>query len=291
MQQQLEDLRKFVELHRVEKTEKTAKTRIITIASGKGGVGKTNLAINLGIVFAKLGKRVVVMDADLGLANINVVLGVTPRFNLFHVIRGQKEIRDILMEAPGGIQIIAGASGFSELANLSEEQRESFIRGLEGLGFADIVILDTGAGISNNVMSFVMAAHDIIVVTTAEPTAITDAYGIIKSIARRAPGSDINLVVNRVTSMLQARRVADKIIGIAGQFLSARVFDLGFVYNDSAVEKSVLQLKPFVLHFPRSKASACVRQIAARLENGERKAAQGGMGQFVRNFFRFYGET
>ncbi|HDQ13858.1 MAG TPA: MinD/ParA family protein, partial [Sediminispirochaeta sp.] len=158
---------------------KQNKTRIIAIASGKGGVGKTNLSINLALAYAQLGKKVIVMDADLGLANVNVVLGIIPKYNLYHLIRKQKSMSEILMKTDYGIHIVAGASGFSKIANLTDEERETFIEELSSLSDADIIIIDTSAGVSNNVLGFIAAADDAIIVTTPEPTAITDAYGII----------------------------------------------------------------------------------------------------------------
>jgi flagellar biosynthesis protein FlhG len=148
--------------------EKGKKTRIIAVASGKGGVGKTNLSVNLAIAYAKMGKKVIVMDADLGLANVNVMLNMIPKYNLYHVIRKQKTMREIILDTEYGIQIVAGASGFSKIANLSDEERQSFISELYTLSQADIIIIDTAAGVSANVLGFVAAADDAIIVTTPE---------------------------------------------------------------------------------------------------------------------------
>jgi flagellar biosynthesis protein FlhG len=233
-------------------------TRIIAVSSGKGGVGKTNIAINLALAYAQLGKRVVVMDADLGLANVNVVLGVIPRYNLYHLIRKQKTLAEIVVDTSYGIQIIAGASGFSKIANLSEEERRTFIGELGALANADIIVIDCAAGVSSNVISFVAAADDAIIVTTPEPTAITDAYGIIKIIATEIDSLDLGLklVVNRVHSVVEGRRVAERVITIAGQFLNLKVDYLGFVYEDPVVHAAVVRQKPFLVMDPRSKASA-----------------------------------
>ncbi|MDR1362505.1 MAG: AAA family ATPase, partial [Spirochaetaceae bacterium] len=164
-------------------SNKSNKTRIITIASGKGGVGKTNLSVNMALAYARMGKKVIVMDADLGLANVNVMLKMVPKWNLYHVIRKQKTMREILTETEYGISIVAGASGFSKIANLTDDERTTFIEELNTLSKADIIIIDTSAGVSSNVMDFISAADDAIIITTPEPTAITDAYGIVKIIA------------------------------------------------------------------------------------------------------------
>jgi len=261
-------------------------TRIIAVSSGKGGVGKTNIAINLALAYAELGKRVVVMDADLGLANVNVVLGVIPRYNLYHLIRKQKTLSEIVVDTTYGIQIIAGASGFSKIANLSEEERRTFIAELAALANADVIVIDCAAGVSSNVISFIAAADDAIIVTTPEPTAITDAYGIIKIIATEIESLDIGLklVVNRVHSVVEGRRVAERVITIAGQFLNLKVDYLGFVYEDPVVHAAVVRQKPFLVMDPRSKAAACIRHLVGRLENVDYRDGK-GIPQFLRKLF------
>jgi len=262
------------------------KTRIIAIASGKGGVGKTNLSVNLAIAYAQMGKRVIVMDADLGLANVNVMLNMIPKYNLYHVIRKQKSMRDIILDTEYGIRIVAGASGFSKIANLSEEERQNFINELYTLQEADIVIIDTSAGVSSNVLSFVAAADDAIIVTTPEPTAITDAYGIIKIIATEIENLNIGLklVVNRVHSVTEGRRVAERIINISGQFLNLKVEYLGCIYDDPIVSSSVIRQKPFLVAEPKSKAAISVQHLVTRIEKTE-FVDDKGIGRFIKKLF------
>lgn len=271
-----------------EKTEQPGarrhEPRVYTISSGKGGVGKTNIAINLAIAFADLGKRVIVMDADLGLANVNIILGIIPKYNLYHVIKRQKKLREILVDTPYGIQIVAGASGFAQLANLAEEERKAFVDGLKELSYADYIIIDTGAGVSPNVLSFLRAADEAIIVTTPEPTAITDAYGIIKSISTELNGQNIRLIVNRVNSVIEGKRVAERVINIAGQFLNIKVDNLGFVFEDSVVQRAVIKQDPFIKSAPNSKASHSIKHIMSRLANIEYNEG-GGFGNFLKNFF------
>ncbi len=266
--------------------ERHKATRIIAVSSGKGGVGKTNIAINLALAYVQAGKRVIVMDADLGLANVNVVLGVIPRYNLYHLIRKQKTLSEILVDTAYGIQIIAGASGFSKIANLNEEERKTFIGELAALSNADILIIDCSAGVSNNVISFIAAADDALIVTTPEPTAITDAYGIIKIIATEVENLDLGLklVVNRVKSVVEGRRVAERVINIAGQFLNLKVDYLGFVYDDPVVHAAVVRQKPFFVVDPRSKAAVCVRHLVGRLENVDYRDGK-GIPSFLKKLF------
>ncbi|MDR1100625.1 MAG: MinD/ParA family protein [Treponema sp.] len=262
------------------------KTRIITVTSGKGGVGKTNLSVNMALAYARLGKKVVVMDADLGLANVNVMLNMVPKYNLYHVIKKQKTIREILVDTDYGISIVAGASGFSQIANMAENERQNFINELDTLSNADIIIIDTSAGVSSNVLDFIAAADDAVIITTPEPTAITDAYGIIKIIATEY--DDLNmglkLVVNRAKGAVDAKKVADRMITIAGQFLNLKVDYLGFIYDDAVVSQAVLRQKPFMVIDPRCKASLCVQHIVERLEKSEVRASE-GLGAMMRKLF------
>lgn len=178
MNDQAERLRELA-----KKGNSSKSCKVIAITSGKGGVGKTNLAANLAISFSKIQKKVLVMDADLGLANVNVILGLIPppRYNLYHVITGQKTLRDIVSEGPGEIRLVAGASGVREVANLSEDTRREFISHLNELEDSnDLILIDTGAGLSQNVLSFVLASNQVILITTPEPTSIANAYGVIK---------------------------------------------------------------------------------------------------------------
>ena len=284
MTDQAEQLR---EIMRSKTSEGTSKTRIIAVASGKGGVGKTNLSINLALAYANLGKKVIVMDADLGLANVNVVLGIIPKYNLYHVIRKQKTMKDIILDTSYGIQIVAGASGFSKIANLNDEERDVFIEELAELSNADVIIIDTSAGVSNNVLSFIAAADDALIVTTPEPTAITDAYGIIKIIATEIENMNLGLklIVNRVKSVTEGKKVAERVINIAGQFLNLKVDYLGYVYDDPIVSSSVIKQKPFLVVDPNSKPAICVKHLVGRLEKVEFREGS-GVSKFIKKLFK-----
>jgi flagellar biosynthesis protein FlhG len=267
------------------------KARIITVTSGKGGVGKTNLSVNMALAFARIGKKVIVMDADLGLANVNVMLNMIPKYNLYHVIKKQKTIREILVETEYGISIVAGASGFSQIANMNEENRKDFIAELETLSNADIIIIDTSAGVSSNVLDFIAAADDAVIVTTPEPTAITDAYGIIKIIATEYDSLNmgLKLVVNRAKGAAQAKSVADRMINIAGQFLNLKLDYLGFIYDDVSVPNAVLRQKPFMVVDPKCKASICVQHIVERMDRNKPETA--GFSGMLKRLFKSSQET
>ena len=261
------------------------KTKTIAITSGKGGVGKTNFSASLSIALAQRGASVTLLDADLGLANINVIFGVIPKFNLYHVIKGKKKLKDIIIQVPEGIKIIAGASGFYQLANLDVERRNDFIKSLSDIEGDDYMIIDTGAGISHNVLSFVLPADEIIVITTPELTAITDAYGIIKSIVAQSSEKSIKLIVNRVNSISEGNKVSQKVINIAGHFLNVKVECIGYIFDDISVVKSVSVQKPFIISHPKSKASGCVGVIADRIMNlstGGETGKSSGVSSFVK---------
>jgi flagellar biosynthesis protein FlhG len=294
MEDQAEKLREimrkkndFQEKPKLVQPKEVKKTRIITVTSGKGGVGKTSISVNMALAYARMGKKVVVMDADLGLANVNVMLNTIPKFNLYHVMRKQKTIKEILWETDYGISIVAGASGLSKIANLTEDERQYFISELDSLSEADIIIIDTSAGVSSNVLDFIAAADDAVIIATPEPTAITDAYGMTKIIATEYESltMGLKLVVNRVKSVVEAKKVADRMTHIAGQFLNIRVDYLGFIYDDAMVSHAVLRQKPFMVLDAKCKASLCIQHIAERMEKHEVRGENDGFAAMIRRLF------
>ncbi len=287
MEDQAAELRTLMQNHSGWKIDpnnlQIHKTRVIAITSGKGGVGKTNIAVNMAIAYAQLGKKVILIDGDLGMANVNILLNMVPNYNLLHVINHQKKMSEIIQDTEFGIKFIAGANGFSRIANLSEDELSYFAEEFSMLGDADIIIIDTGAGISNNVLQFVASADEVYVVTTPEPTAITDAYGIIKIISTEFMNREINLklIVNRVHSADEGRRIAERIMTIVGQFLNYKVEYLGFIYDDPTVMSSVIRQKPFMIVSPSSKPAICIKHIIGKIEKTELQG-QSGVSKFLK---------
>lgn len=253
----------------------TRRARTIAITSGKGGVGKTNLAVNLAARFAQAGKSTVLLDADMGLANADVLCGLELPFNLAHVVARRRTLDEVLALAPGGFKLAAGASGLARMADLPPEEHARLLGALASLEqTSDLILIDTGAGISQNVLSFTRAADHVLVVTTPEPTAVTDAYATIKVILRER-GSDpeasrrpISLLVNQAKDEAEAHKVYERVSRVARQFLGAAIEDAGHVPADVAVTRAVRGRVPFVVNQPGSLAARAVTKLAIRLEAG-----------------------
>jgi len=257
--------------------------RVVAVASGKGGVGKTNLVINLGIALAKKGKKVLILDADLGMANIDVLMDISPKYNLQHLLSGQKSLADIIVEGPNQIKIVPGGSGISELADITDEKRGRLISGfIEIENQSDITLIDTGAGISKNVLSFILAAKEALIITTPEPTAITDAYGLIKVINQRNIDIDIELLINMASNEREAKEISERIVLVSKQFLNKHVEDFGFILKDNAINQAVRKQQPFIISFPYSNASKCINNIANRFDD---MAPKNSKGDGFRGFF------
>ena len=241
-------------------------SRVITITSGKGGVGKTNFTVNLGIKFAQMGLRVVIIDADLGLSNVDVIMGKMSKYNLSDVINSNKDILEILEEGPNGVKFISGGSGVQELVKLNKTQLVDLLMKLGKLDEeADVILIDTGAGLSENVISFVHAAREVILVTTPEPTSITDAYALIKTITHKDKMKNIKVVVNRADNAAEAFNILDKLNVVTQKFLGVKLQKLGYILNDANVTKAVKIQQPFVISFSRSEASKNLNEIALTL--------------------------
>ncbi len=238
------------------------KTRIITIASGKGGVGKTSLTVNLAIALSKAGQKVMILDADLGMANVDIMMGLTPRCTLYDVLQGHKTLQEIIIEASAGVSIVPGCSGIFEAANIGRRQREDLVRELkEYAREMDFILIDTGAGISQVILGFIASADDVIIVVTPEPTSITDAYGIIKILSKFKLHKQVYLVINMANSLQEAHESARKIEIVADRYLQINIKRLGVMYSDNSVKKSIKEMTPFIIKYPHSQVSQDIIQI------------------------------
>jgi len=237
--------------------------RIISVTSGKGGVGKTNFTVNLAIALAEYGYRVIIFDGDLGLANVDVACGIAPRYTMAHLLTGEKTLEEIIVEGPMGIGILPGGSGALELANLDKARLTALIANLRRLeNLADILLIDTGAGLNHNVLHFLLASDDIILLTTPEPTALTDAYGLLKTLHHYSDKVSVNVVVNRVTAEAEAKATYERLETAARKFLRYSLTYWGWIYEDSAVRRAVMQQEPLGVVYPNSSAYRCIKWIA-----------------------------
>jgi flagellar biosynthesis protein FlhG len=263
---------------------------VVALTSGKGGVGKTNLAVNLAIEISRRGKRVLLLDADLGLANADVLMNISPQANLAHVVARRKRLEEVIIDAPGGIRFVAGASGLARMADLPLLDRQRLVASLDELEWhADCIVIDTGAGISPSVLGFVRSADRTVIVTTPEPTAVTDAYAMIKVLTRGdAQAGSVSLLVNQARSAVEAEQVRDRIVRVAKQFLGVGVFDAGHVPYDPLVAEAVRRRTPFVLASPTCPASRAVAELAHRLEPGLEMPERSG---FFDRLGRWLGRT
>ena len=241
--------------------------RVISVTSGKGGVGKTNIATNLGIALAKKGQKVLVWDADLGLANVDVILGLNALYNIKDLLSGEKRLEEIIIDGPAGIKIMPASSGIQEMAHLGEDQKRRLLDDLDDYDDdLDFLLIDTGAGISSNVMYFNMAAQERIIVVTAEPTSITDAYALIKVMTTRYNQKRFKILVNQVPNAQEANAVFKLLSSVADKHLGSISMDyLGYIPIDEYVTKAVRKQRAVVESYPSSEASRSLEVLAKKI--------------------------
>jgi flagellar biosynthesis protein FlhG len=261
--------------------------RVLAVASGKGGVGKTNIAVNLALGLAQRGLRVALVDADLGMANADVVMNVQSHLDLSHVVRGERTIDEVAVPVGRGLRLIVGASGLASIADLNPASRRGLIDELGRLeADSDVVILDCGAGISPNVLAFAHSADEVLIVTTPEPTAVTDAYALIKVLSRSPRPPSMGLIVNQSDTSGEGRLVAQRVATVAARFLGICVTAVGVVLQDRHVPLAVRQRMPFILRYPNCPASACMTALAERVDGSvSTGASRPGFFRRVARFF------
>ena len=259
--------------------------RTIAVTSGKGGVGKTAISINLGITLARMGHRVMLLDADLGLANVDVVLGLAPHWNLAHVLRGTKRVDEILVEGPAGMKILPASSGIEEMTQLNSAQKMNLLTQFEELEEpVDVLIVDTAAGISDNVVHFCTSAAETAVVVTPDPSSITDAYALIKVLSQNHGRRRFQLIFNMVRSAQEAKDLFERFLKITDQFLDVSLDTLGHVPTDRQMAVAGRRQRAMVDLHPESTTSDCFRQIARRFDRipADQRGPAGGLGFFWR---------
>lgn len=249
-----------------KRADRKSYTRVIAVTSGKGGVGKSNIVANIGFVLSRSGKKVLILDADLGLGNLDVLLGLAPKYNLSHAITGDKTISEIVIEGPGKVKILPAPSGIQELSDLTDQQKTRMLTALDLLiDSVDIFLIDTGAGISSNVMHFNSSAQEILVVVCPEPTSITDAYALMKVLSLDYSRKHFKLVVNMAKSSKEATEVYRQLELVADRFLDIEIEYMGHVLIDDNVKKGVRLQKVVSEIHPDTKASRCFASLAKKI--------------------------
>lgn len=263
---QAEQLRKRVS----QQIQHSGSTRVIAVTSGKGGVGKTSFSVNLAIQLSKRGKRVVIIDADFGLANVEIMLGIRPQYNMADLIYHEMNVDDIITKGPMDIGFISGGSGVQDMVNLDKEQVKILIPKLVRLdSLADVIIIDTGAGISDSVLEFVLSSPEVVIVATPEPTSITDAYSLLKTVNRSkdfmVEEKKIQIVSNRVGTKEEGKEIYDKLNIVSTKFLNIHLEYLGAIMQDSNASKAIIEQKPVSLAFPNSISTKGYQEIGNKL--------------------------
>lgn len=264
---------------------------IYSVLSGKGGVGKTNISVNVALAMVKLGKRVLILDGDIGMTNVDIIMGAQSKYDIFDYFEGKASIDEILCDGPGGIKLLSGGSGLLKLDTLNEYKQNEFLNELLETVDFDVMIIDNGAGISRETLTFTSFAHEAILVTTPEPTAITDAYRVLKAISFYELKSRVQIIVNRVDNEEEGNAAFTKLKNTADAFLEVDVQPLGFVTDDNKLEKAVMEQVPVNLSYPKSTAAREIEAIAKRLVDPEAGANSkvSTIDQFKRRFIKLFG--
>ena len=265
----------------IRRMSKSKPVRVIAVASGKGGVGKTNVSVNVGISLVQMGQRVVLMDADMGLANVDILLGVYPKYNLSHVLAGEKTLDEIMVTAPSGLKLIPGASGIQKMTELSTIEQAAVIRAFSEIDQQiDVLIVDTAAGISASVVNFSRACQEIIIVICDEPTSLTDAYAFIKLLNRDYACNNFHIIANMVQTVQQGRALFQKLNKVTDNYLDVTLQFAGAIPYDEYLRESVKKQTPVVIGFPRSKSAQAMKSIATKIGNWPLKTQAGGYIEF-----------
>ncbi|WP_018922534.1 MinD/ParA family protein [Salsuginibacillus kocurii] len=288
MSDQARNLRKRMEARQAKTVEEM---KIVTVVSGKGGVGKSNVSVNFSVALSQAGQRVLLLDLDVGMANIDILLGKSSPYSIVDMIDSEFSIWDIMNEGPYGLKFIAGGSGLTNLFEMNEQKRERFLTQLESLkGHIDTIVLDMGAGATHDSMHFIMAAHEALLVTTPEPTSITDAYSMIKYLHLEDKDLPISLIVNRVQSPHEGKQTGENLSRVTAQFLQKELRVLSTIPDDSSVLTAVRRQVPVLINQPKAKASRAIQHLAETFSGEEAVNPSSTFTAFATRFRRFFGK-
>lgn len=274
------------ELRKLASARAAKPATVITVTSGKGGVGKSSVALNMGIALSRKGRRVLIIDTDFGFSNIDVMLGVSTKHDLMDVINRNMDIRDIIEQGLGGVQFISGGSGVYELTQIKGDQVSGLIENLKNLeGVADTIIFDTGPGVSENNLRLIYASHQTVMVTTPEPTSVVDAYALIKIIGEQGDGASVSLVINKADNAAEAATVMDCITRMAEKNMNMKIDKLGYILRDANMQKAIRMQVPILVSFPGCAASMNIESLAGRLiKSPAQQPERRGIKSFLERF-------
>jgi len=262
------------------------RAKVLAVTSGKGGVGKTNIAANLAICMAANNKKTVLLDADLSLGNLDIIMNINSKYNISHMINGRKSLEEIIHTGPEGVEIICGVGGLEELANIGEFQQQRLLKKLEIFSHEnDTIVIDTAAGISKSVVGFCLASDQTLVVTTPEPPAMTDAYAVIKVLSAHNYTGRISLLVNMADTVAQGKRTYKQVSSVASRFLDTHVYSAGVLVRDERLAWAVGMRKPVVLAYPKAKVTIALATLASKLSNSSVQQPSEGFFNKVVNWF------
>lgn len=265
--------------------ENKKKARIITITSGKGGVGKSNFVVNLAISLQREGQKVLIFDADIGMGNDDVLMGIYPKYNVLDLMKRGMAIEEVLVNGPEGIKLLPGGSGLNNIEDLEQHERDMFLKKIENIEGFDYIFIDTGAGISRSVLAFISCSDEIIIVTTPEPTSLTDAYSLLKAVKHFKIDKETNIVVNRTFDKSEGEQTFLKFQGAVGKFIKIETKYLGCIADDRKLVMAVREQSPVIISYPNSEAAKCIKEISKKLVNEEsKKRGSGAQGLFKRLF-------
>ncbi|GCD08958.1 MinD/ParA family protein [Clostridium tagluense] len=265
-----------------------SKPRIITVTSGKGGVGKSNIVVNLSIALQKMGRKVMIFDADIGMGNDDIIMGCSSRYNVFDVISNGKEIEDVVINGPFGVKLLPGGSAIMKVEDLTEIQRNVFLNKLTALTGLDYIIMDTGAGVNKSVLGFIACCEDLIIVTTPEPTSLTDAYSLLKAVKHFKIKDSAKVIVNRSLDNNEANMTFNKFNNAVTKFLDMKLEYLGKISEDKKLAYAVRAQQPVILSYPTSESARDINSIASKIEGMNDKTSGMGIEGLFKKIFSIF---
>lgn len=285
MMDQAEKLRNLVQKEKIVKQESrlgSSKPRIITVTSGKGGVGKSNFVVNVAIALQKMGKKVLIFDADMGMGNDDVLMGFLPKFNVYDIIFDNKSIEEVVIEGTLGVKLLPGGTGISKFEEVTEAQRDAFINKLSELNDIDYIIIDTGAGVNRSVLGFIACSEELILITTPEPTSLTDAYSLLKTVNHFKLKNSAKILVNKTMDVEEGKATYNKFSNVVKKFLNIELQYLGHMSEDKKLVKAVRSQEPFLTSYPNSNVAKDVEYIAKKIVGIENERS----GKSVQDLFK-----